>query len=220
MRQLESQHRCSVGLVDRQLLQATFMRISEEIMFNRLPLVIAAVLCLSWCVASANVAFADQTREDNIDRPGGDFRNFPVSPPSPGSFGTVVDICRVSCERDGSCKAWTLVRAGLQGPQARCWLKSVIPAANFNSCCTTGVPMRVFEPNIDRPGGDYRNFDLPAANPNLCKIACDGDGLCQAWTFVRPGVQGPRARCWLKFVVPAASTNNCCTSGVRFNQPR
>jgi hypothetical protein len=65
--------------------------ISEEIMLNRLPLFIAAVLCLSWFAAPANMAFADQTREDNIDRPGGDFRNFPVNPPPPGSFGTVVD---------------------------------------------------------------------------------------------------------------------------------
>ena len=192
----------------------------EEIMSIRLPLIIAAVLCLSWCATPANVAFADQTREDNIDRPGGDFRNFPVNRPPPGSFGTEVDICRGNCERDGNCKAWTLVRAGLQGPQARCWLKNVIPAATFNGCCTSGVPMRVFEPNIDRPGGDFRNFDLAAANPNLCKAACDGDGQCQAWTFVRPGVQGPKARCWLKFFVPTAFTNNCCTSGVRFNQPR
>jgi len=190
-------------------------------MLNRLPLVIAAVLCLSWCAAPANMAFADQSREDNIDRPGGDFRNFPVNPPGPGSFGTVVDICRGNCERDGNCKAWTLVRAGLQGAQARCWLKSVIPAANFNGCCTSGVPMRVVEPRIDRPGADFKNFDLAAADPNLCKTACDREGTqCQAWTFVRPGAQGPRARCWLKFAVPAAVTSNCCTSGVRFDQPR
>jgi hypothetical protein len=81
--------------------------------------------------------------------------------------------------------------------------------------------MRVVEPRIDRPGADFKNFDLAAADPNLCKTACDREGMqCQAWTFVRPGVQGPRARCWLKFTVPAAVTNNCCTSGVRFNQPR
>jgi hypothetical protein len=190
-------------------------------MLTRLPLVIAAVLCLSWCAAPANLAFADQSREDNIDRPGGDLRNFPVNPPGPGSFGTVVDICRINCEQSGSCKAWTLVRAGLQGPQARCWLKGVVPAANFNGCCTSGVPMRVIESRIDRPGGDFKNFDLAAADPNLCKSACEREGmLCNAWTFVRPGVQGPRARCWLKFTVPPAVTSNCCTSGVRFDQPR
>ena len=186
---------------------------------SRLPLIIAAILCFCWC-ATPNVAFAYHTREDNIDRPGGDFRNFPINRPPPGSFGTEVDICRVSCERDGNCKAWTLVRPGIQGPHARCWLKNVIPAAGFNGCCTSGVPMRTFEPAIDRPGGDFRNFDLVVPNPKLCKATCDGDGSCQAWTFVRPGVQGPRARCWLKFFVPPAVTNNCCMSGVRFNQPR
>jgi hypothetical protein len=30
-------------------------------------------------------------------------------------------------------------------------LKGVIPAANFNGCCTSGVPMRWIEPSIDRP---------------------------------------------------------------------
>lgn len=189
-------------------------------MSKRLPLIIAAVLCFSWCVVSASPAFADQTREELTDRPGGDIRNFPVNPPSPGSFGGVVDICRGNCERDGNCKAWTLVRAGIQGPQARCWIKNVIPAANFNGCCTSGVPMRRVEPNIDRPGSDYKNFDLVAANSNLCKTACEREaGQCQAWTFVRPGVQGPRARCWLKFTVPNAVTSNCCTSGVRFDDP-
>jgi hypothetical protein len=166
------------------------------------------------------MAFADQTREDNIDRPGSDIRNFEIDPPQPGSFGGPVDSCRIACEQDGSCKAWTLVRAGIQGPKARCWLKNAIPGAHANNCCTSGVPMRAFEPVVDRPGSDFKNFDLPSANPNLCKSACEQEGrTCQAWTFVRPGVQGPSARCWLKTTVPAAFTNDCCTSGVHFDQP-
>jgi hypothetical protein len=220
MRTLRNKGRCSVGLFDPAAgcIQASCENL-EEIMPIRLPLIIAAILCLSWCATPPGGAFA-QTREDNVNRPGGDFRNFPVNPPPPGSFGTVVDICRVKCERDGNCQAWTLVRAGLQGPQARCWLKNVIPAANFDGCCTSGVPMRAVEPRINRPGMDFNNFDLAAADPNLCKTACEREGICQAWTFVGPGVQGPRARCWLKFAVPTAFTDNCCTSGVRFNQPR
>jgi hypothetical protein len=71
-------------LLDLAVAAAIFFHpYSDEIMLKRLPLVIVAVLCLSWCAAPANVAFADQSREDNIDRPGGDFRNFPVNPPGP-----------------------------------------------------------------------------------------------------------------------------------------
>jgi len=71
------------------------------------------------------------------------------------------------------------------------------------------------EDNIDRPGADYRSFDLPQPGWELCRNACASDGHCQAYTFVRPGVQGPNARCWLKSSVPAPVQRGCCVSGVR-----
>jgi len=71
------------------------------------------------------------------------------------------------------------------------------------------------ELDVDRPGKDYKNFDLSAANPNLCREACEKDPKCQAFTYVKPGVQGPKARCWLKHSVPPAKKNSCCVSGVR-----
>jgi hypothetical protein len=71
------------------------------------------------------------------------------------------------------------------------------------------------ESELDRPGEDYRSFDLPRPEPALCQRACAEDGRCQAYTYVRPGVQGAAARCWLKAGVPAAGPNLCCTSGTR-----
>jgi hypothetical protein len=68
--------------------------------------------------------------------------------------------------------------------------------------------------NIDRPGGDYANFDLNGTYPSDCRDACAKDGRCQAWTYVQPGVQGPKARCWLKSSVPPARPNTCCISEV------
>jgi hypothetical protein len=68
--------------------------------------------------------------------------------------------------------------------------------------------------DTDRPGMDYRNFDLPSANWQDCYEECVADSRCQAWTYVRPGVQGSQARCWLKNGVPAAHSNSCCVSGV------
>ncbi len=65
----------------------------------------------------------------------------------------------------------------------------------------------------DRPGGDYRNFDLSAPSHEACLAACVGDARCKAYTYVKPGVQGPIARCWLKESRPYASANNCCVSG-------
>jgi hypothetical protein len=72
-----------------------------------------------------------------------------------------------------------------------------------------------WEENTDRPGMDYKNFDLTAADPALCENACKGDATCKAWTYVKPGIQGRAARCWLKNNVPTAKNNQCCVSGVK-----
>ena len=71
------------------------------------------------------------------------------------------------------------------------------------------------EPGVDRMGSDFRDFDLAAANPELCRAACAKDQRCVAYTYVKPGVQGPSARCWLKSAVPAPQPADCCVSGVR-----
>jgi hypothetical protein len=70
------------------------------------------------------------------------------------------------------------------------------------------------ETDIDRPGMDYKNFNLPSPDPKLCQSFCQLDTACKAWTYVKPGIQGPSARCWLKSGVPAARQNTCCVSGV------
>ncbi len=70
------------------------------------------------------------------------------------------------------------------------------------------------EVDIDRPGGDYRNFDLPQPSFELCRDACAGEPQCMAYTYVKPGVQGPSARCWLKSSVPNPVSKKCSVSGV------
>jgi hypothetical protein len=74
-----------------------------------------------------------------------------------------------------------------------------------------------FESNLDRAGGDYRSFDLEPsiAGYGPCESICLSEAQCKAWTFVRPGIQGPKARCWLKNVIPPGTANNCCVSGVK-----
>ena len=71
------------------------------------------------------------------------------------------------------------------------------------------------EIDTDRPGMDYKNFFLSVADPEVCQKACKDDSkTCKAWTYVKPGVQGSQARCWLKNAVPAVVSNTCCISGV------
>jgi hypothetical protein len=71
-----------------------------------------------------------------------------------------------------------------------------------------------FEIGWDRPGYDYYSYDMNNPREILCQWKCQQDGRCRAWTFVNPGVQGSRARCWLKYAVPTAVRNSCCTSGI------
>jgi hypothetical protein len=91
---------------------------------------------------------------------------------------------------------------------------ALIAAAVFSTMPTLAAAQATFEVNIDRPGEDYSNFDLPRARPRLCQQSCFEDGSCRAWTYVRPGFQGPAPRCWLKSGVPAGTPSDCCVSGV------
>ena len=77
------------------------------------------------------------------------------------------------------------------------------------------LPSVSLEWNTNRPGLDYKNFELTEARPELCQQACADDPNCKAFTYVKPGVQGPRARCWLKSAVPEAGPGDCCVSGVK-----
>jgi len=67
----------------------------------------------------------------------------------------------------------------------------------------------------DRTGSDYKDFDLAAPDFKLCLAACLGEAGCKAWTYVKPGAQGDKARCWLKSAVPAPTPDDNCISGMR-----
>ena len=72
-----------------------------------------------------------------------------------------------------------------------------------------------FEHDTDRPGGDYRSFDLTSNDPALCAAQCAQEAQCRAWTYVLPGTQGPSARCWLKDRVPGPVAAQFAISGIR-----
>lgn len=82
------------------------------------------------CVSGVKIMSPD---EINVDRPGKDIKpGYPVNLPS---------SCERDCELNGNCQAWTFVKPGYQGNQAKCWLKSAKPAAVNNDCCISGYRM-------------------------------------------------------------------------------
>ena len=171
---------------------------------------IGLMRCLVVLVAAAGLATQATAYEVNKDRPGGDYANITLP------AGSIPLACDILCQADGTCKAWTFVKAGVQAPNPRCWLKSTVPPIVNNSCCVSGVKGPAAEVGFDRPGNDYTNVTLPAgSNFGDCRALCLADAPCVAWTFVEAGVQAPNPRCWLKSSIPAKVPNACCTSGVK-----
>ena len=85
----------------------------------------------------------------------------------------------------------------------------------FGLTTPAGAASPFMEPNTDRYGGDYSVVELKSGGPRACDAACTGDSQCKAWTYVKPGIEGPSAMCHLKLTVPHAGASPCCVSGVR-----
>lgn len=68
----------------------------------------------------------------NTNYPGGDFRSIDMATSDPTP-------CKAACDKDARCKAWTWVKAELEGPSGHCWLKNRIPEASHDTCCVSGV---------------------------------------------------------------------------------
>jgi PAN domain len=69
--------------------------------------------------------------ENNVDRPGSDYRNF-----VPASW----NACESACWSDRNCKSWTYVRPNtIQGPNAQCYLKNAVARPVSNTACISGA---------------------------------------------------------------------------------
>jgi hypothetical protein len=101
--------------------------------------------------------------ERNVDRPGRDFSAFFLPQAND-------QLCRDACANNPSCTAYTYVNPGVQGPQARCWLKSGTPPNGAaNGCCTSGV-------KTDRSTQwEWQNAS------NLCKGTNDADKIISCY---------------------------------------
>ena len=187
------------------------MRLSSE------PTAIArrAVVLLAVLVASLAAA-GPASAQSGFDRRGGDYFKFEIKSGDP-------QVCAARCERDARCLAWSFSYPRTANAMATCWLKNKVPPRNDDACCVSGVKgAGVIEPrlgttefSIDRLGGDYRDFELPAdAAGEACGKACADDNKCRAWTYVRPGYIGASARCFLKDKITRPRPKPCCISGV------
>jgi hypothetical protein len=71
--------------------------------------------------------------EFSIDRIGGDYRNFEITPDPTGKS------CASACEADSRCRAFPDARPGDVGSSARCYQKDKITRPRRKPCCISGV---------------------------------------------------------------------------------
>jgi hypothetical protein len=150
------------------------------------------------------------------DRPGGDYASFVLRTGDPAQ-------CAARCERDSRCRAWAFSYPSTESANAICWLKSRVTPRLASTCCVSGVRgAGVIEPKsgpiefaIDRIGGDYRRFDMPAdPTGKSCQLACEAEEGCRAWSYLRPGYGQASAACYLKNRITRPERRSCCISGV------
>ena len=135
-----------------------------------------ALACL---MAAARLAPADA--QSYSDRPGGDYMSAPIASGDPAD-------CALLCEHDRRCRAWSFNYPTVMEAGAVCWLKNSVPARVPDNCCVSGVRGAgvvetrndAVETSIDRPGGDYRSFDIKTtdlkANDKVAEKAADKSG--------------------------------------------
>jgi hypothetical protein len=75
-------------------------------------------------------------------------------------------------------------------------------------------PDVTLEAATDRPGADYRDYEVKDADASKCALDCAGDAKCKAYTFVKPA-DGKPGRCRLKTRAAAKVASDCCVSGVK-----
>jgi hypothetical protein len=156
----------------------------------------------------------------NVNRAGGDIAHLNLPSDNPA-------MCQQQCADNVACQAWTLVKPGVQGTEAVCWLKNSTPLQDADNNCISGlkidmhpVGMSPMAGREDRVGGDFADFNLPTSDPLLCQGECAHNASCKSWAyrevFPQPNNQPSLPQhCWLKNTVPPTSANGLVISGSR-----
>ena len=89
--------------------------------------------CVSGVRGAGVVEPRNNAIETSIDRFGGDYKNFQLKAVEGD------DACKAACTADNKCRAWTYVRAGYLGKEARCLLKKEVKPPRRRAGFISGV---------------------------------------------------------------------------------
>jgi hypothetical protein len=72
------------------------------------------------------------TYEPDTNRYGDDYKSIDLTNPDPY-------VCQHACQEDSKCQAYTYVPPGIQGSNAKCWLKNLQPAITSARGLVSGI---------------------------------------------------------------------------------
>src|SRR5262249_22300893 len=100
---------------------------------NTVPARVPDSCCVSGVRGAGVVEPRSGAVETSIDRAGGDYRSFEVK------SGESDEACKAACTADHKWRAWTFVRPGYVGREARCFLKKDIKPPRRRAGFISGV---------------------------------------------------------------------------------
>jgi hypothetical protein len=117
--------------------------------------------------------------ETNVDRPGMNYNNYPLSGADP-------QLCANDCANDPNCKAFTYVKPGFRGENSdpECWLKNGVPGPVPNEYCISGVKQA--EQKADAESQPPLNLQLgfTAQNPDHTNIVLSSSDVAVDEAFI------------------------------------
>lgn len=103
-----------------------------------IPIIAVTLLTGALLLGGGSAATAlDDDFEYGYDRPGGDYEVHDI-PFQTNTFLTFEKICQNWCHKTGKCHSWTMVKPGIQGRYAKCYLKAGFVLKVKNDCCVSG----------------------------------------------------------------------------------
>jgi len=130
----------------------------------------------------------------------------------PGSQSQVASNYRVGGGSSGNSVATPTAELEMINLQSLLSQRQMAVSLAQNIAAAQNEPFHL-EYNTDRPGSDYGQ--RTTVSPEACRAICSADGICQAFTFVKPLAGASAGQCYLKRAVTTPVVNPCCVSAKR-----
>jgi type VI secretion system Hcp family effector len=139
-----------------------------------------AILILSMSLlVSIGSPEPQMSMETNVDRPGMNYNNYPLSSADP-------QLCANDCANDPNCKAFTYVKPGFRGENSdpECWLKNGVPDPVTNEYCISGVKQADQTGDVESQPPLNLQLGFTAQNPDHTNLVLSSSDVAVDEAFI------------------------------------